>query len=164
MVTDRAVHTPTRVIMGVTDAVMYFQSTMQECFKELLYKSLIIWIDDLLSYASNTEELMTNMEQIFQICDKYGLKLNPDKCELFTKKVKFCGKIFSSKGIEQDPERIKALTNMQLPTNAAELQQYLCALNWMRSHIPDFARISKPLRKLLEDATKGMCKKSSKLK
>ena len=164
MVTDRAVYTPTRVIMGVTDAVMYFQSTMQNCFDERLYKSLLLWIDDLLSYAPNIPKLLDNMEFIFGICAKYLLKLNPDKCELFANSVKFCGKIFSANGIEQDPERIKSLVSMPTPNNAAELQQYLCALNWMRNHIPDFARLCKPLRRVLEKACKGTTRKSRVLK
>ena len=164
MVTDRAVYTPTRVIMGTVDAVMYFQSTMQECFKDRLYKSLLLWIDDLLSYAESPTGLLDNMEYIFRVCDKFRLKLNPDKCELFAKTIKFCGKIFSANGIEQDPERIKSLVELNPPTNAGELQQYLCAMNWMRNHIPDFARLCKPLRKILERASKGTSRKSKILR
>jgi hypothetical protein len=164
MVTDRAVYTPTRVIMGVIDAVMYFQSTMQKCFEERLYKSLIIWIDDLLSYATNVDDLLENMDYIFRTCHEYRLKLNPDKCSLFMHSVKFCGKIFSADGIAQDPERVKSLSTMPPPTTAGELQQYLCALNWMRSSIPDFARLSKSLRQVLEKAAKGTSRKSQVLK
>lgn len=164
MVTDRAVYTPTRVIMGAVDAVMYFQSTMQKCFEERLYKSLILWIDDLLSYATNVDDLLENMEYIFRTCDKYCLKLNPDKCNLYMRSVKFCGKIFCADGIAQDPERIKSLSTMPAPKTAAELQQYLCALNWMRSSIPDFSRISKSLRQVLEKASKGTSRKSRVLK
>ena len=40
MTTDNAVYTPTRVIQGATDAVMYFQATIQECFKKQLYRAL----------------------------------------------------------------------------------------------------------------------------
>ena len=103
------------------------------------------------------------MDYIFKPCDIYRLKLHPDKCKLFTTEVKFCGKIFTPKGIFQDPKKIKTLTNMPLPKNAGELQQYLCAMNWMRSSIPDFARISKPLRKKLELVAKGTTRKSKHL-
>ena len=164
MVTDRAVYTPTRVIQGSSDSVMYFQSTMQNCFEAELYKCLIIWLDDFLAYAPTLEEFLEALRVIFRKCAEFNLKLNPDKCDLFALQVKFCGKIFSSEGVQHDPNRVKALLEMPPPTNAAELQQYLSALNWMRSHMPDFARVSKPLRQLLEKAAIGVKKKASVLK
>jgi RNase H-like domain found in reverse transcriptase len=39
---------------------------------------------------------------------------------------------------------------MPQPTTGADLQQFTCALNWMRSAIPDFARLISPLTSLLE--------------
>lgn len=164
MMTDMALYSPTRVPQGLLVAVMYFQSTMQNCFQERLYKSLIIWIDDVLCYSNTVVELLENIEYIFKTCHDFGLKLNPDKCELYTTKVKFCGKLFSASGIAQDPERVASITSMPTPRNAAELQQYLCALNWMRNHIPDFARLCKPLRRVLEQAAKGTTRKSKQLK
>lgn len=164
MVTDRAVYTPTRVIQGSTDAVMYFQSTMERCFESLLFKELIIWLDDFLVHAPDVDAYLTALEAVFKLCDRYRLKLNPRKCSLFAREVKFCGKIFSAAGVKHDPKRISSLTAMPPPTNAAELQQYLCALNWMRSHIPDFARVSKPLRALLERTSVGRARKASVLK
>lgn len=164
MVTDLAVYTPTRVPQGSSDAVMYFQSSMQKCFESQLYKTLLIWLDDILAYARSTQELLAVLEELFAVCNKYNLKLNPKKCELYNTEVKFCGKIISGEGTRQDPERIKALLEMPPPKNAADLQQYLCALNWMRHYIPDFARHSKPLRKVLERHAAGTNRKSRTLK
>jgi hypothetical protein len=39
---------------------------------------------------------------------------------------------------------------MSLPITGADLQQFLCARNWMRSSLPDFARLIGPLHDLLE--------------
>ena len=164
MVTDLAVYTPTRVPQGSSDAVMYFQSSMQKCFEKQLYKSLLIWLDDILVYSKSIEDILTALDELFSVCAEYNLKLSPAKCELYQTKVKFCGKIISGAGTHQDPDRIKALLNMPPPKNAADLQQYLCALNWMRHYIPDFARHSKPLRKVLERHAAGTNRKTRTLK
>ena len=161
MVTDEGVYTPRRVIQGSSDAVMYFQSTMQEIFKDQLYKALMIWLDDILVYAENFDEFCTNLHYIFSVCVKIGLKLNPKKTALYETKTKFCGRIISPKGIEHDPERIEALVSMSEPKTAAELQKFLCALNWMRNSLPDFSRRSKVLRILLENKLSGTSRKSS---
>lgn len=38
---------------------------------------------------------------------------------------------------------------MEEPSTAADLQRYLCGLNWMRTSIPAFARLAEPLLQLL---------------
>jgi transposase InsO family protein len=148
--TGEQVITPRRVIMGATDAVMYFQSTMQQCFKDRLYQNLIIWVDDLLAYGKTVDELLDVYGYILQTCEKYRLKLNAKKCSIFQLEAKFCGKLASSEGIRHDPIRMKALAEIPLPENAGDLQQFLCAMNWMHSSLPDFPRQSSPLRRKLE--------------
>jgi len=63
-ITDTGVYTPTRVLMGGSDSVAYCQATVQEMFAELLYKGLLVWLDDLLGYvkdpgSSNTSSNLT---------------------------------------------------------------------------------------------------------
>ena len=164
MLTDWGVYSSTRVIQGSSDAVLYFQSTMEQCFASVLMILVIIWLDDILVHAKTIEEFLDGLEKVFSICDHFGLKLSPTKCTLFATKIRFCGKIFSKEGIAHDPERISSLVNMSPPTTAAELQQYLCALNWMRAHIPDFARLSKPLRSFMEEKTIGIPRKKASMK
>ena len=53
------------------------------------------------------------------------------------------------------------LTEMTLPVNAGELQQFVCAANWMRASLPDFARHVKPLTDKLQKVLEGT--KSTKM-
>ena len=39
---------------------------------------------------------------------------------------------------------------MRYPEFASDLQQFLCATNWMRSAIPDYSRVVSPLHNLME--------------
>ncbi|KAF0702297.1 hypothetical protein AaE_016019, partial [Aphanomyces astaci] len=75
--------TPTRVLMGQTDAVPFCQSAMDFMFADLLFKGLLAWLDDMLGYAETPEDLL---DQVLTICSSFGLKLNPKKCDLFLTK------------------------------------------------------------------------------
>ena len=52
---------------------------------------------------------------------------------------------------------------MQKPTVANELQQFICATNWMRNSIPAYSKRISPLHKLLESCYKkaGKCTKQA---
>ncbi|KAH9169549.1 hypothetical protein AeNC1_017787, partial [Aphanomyces euteiches] len=79
--TPFGVYTPTRVLMGQTDAVAFCQSAVDFMFADLLFKGLLAWLDDMLGYAETTDDLFGLLEQVLTICSKFGLKLNPRKCD-----------------------------------------------------------------------------------
>jgi transposase InsO family protein len=161
-ITDEGVYTPTRVPQGCSDAVMYFQHTMQKIFEEQFNKTLLLWLDDILSYSTTFEELLKNTQFVFEQCRKYGLFLNANKTCLYAEEIKFCGKILNEEGVKHDPKRTEALAQMAEPETAAELQQFICALNWVSNSIPDFARNCKSLRDKLETICTRIGKRTKK--
>ena len=64
--------------------------------------------------------------------------------------VKWCGRVLSAVGMTHCPLRIEGLVAMELPTTAAELQQFMCACNWMRASIPRYNELVKDLSLLME--------------
>ncbi|POM77826.1 Hypothetical protein PHPALM_4727 [Phytophthora palmivora] len=153
--TNKGVFTPTRVPQGSTDADLHFQSTVQMVLRELVGKCVIVWIDDLLVFAETQSELLDAIDAVLQKLDEYGFILNPKKCSLFRTEIQWCGRIINKNGIGYDPERIQALRNIPPPMTAAELQQLLCASNWMRSGLVDYARVVRPLQERLDQALTG---------
>ncbi|KAH9121075.1 hypothetical protein AeMF1_007045, partial [Aphanomyces euteiches] len=61
--TPFGVYTPTRVLMGQTDAVAFCQSSVDFMFADLLFKGLLAWLDDMLGYAETTDDLFDLLEQ-----------------------------------------------------------------------------------------------------
>ncbi len=55
-----------------------------------------------------------------------------------------------------------ALLEMSSPMTGADLQQFLCAANWMRRSIPEYTRITKPLTNALEEVYKSVGKRTRK--
>ena len=136
--------------MGGNDSVVYCQAAVQEMFIDLLYQGLLIWLDDLLGYENSESQLLKLLEKVLKICQQRGLKLNPKKCSFFKKEAKCCGRIISSQGVAHDPEQIKALQDLPAPSSGKDLQQFVCAMNWMRQSIPGYNKQVKPLMDFME--------------
>ncbi|GMF10762.1 unnamed protein product [Phytophthora lilii] len=150
ILTEDGVITPTRVLMGGTNSVAYVQSTVQQMFDELFNNGLMIWIDDLLGYADSDEGLLELLKKVLTICQTKGLKLNPEKRKFYVREALWCGRVVSGDGVCHDPARISALSNLPALTSGQELQQFVCALNWMRSSLPAFNKLIGPLVKMME--------------
>ncbi|OWY99161.1 hypothetical protein PHMEG_00029891, partial [Phytophthora megakarya] len=159
----RKVYTPRRVPQGCTDAALFFQSTIQKCLEELLHKHLLVWIDDLLLYARDARTYLVKLERLFELLDFFGFKLSPKKSCLFAQEVRWCGKLINGDGVQHDPERVRALQAMPFPRSAGELQQFLCATNWMRDSLIDYARVARPLQDLLDDAMSRASKRTKRV-
>jgi hypothetical protein len=135
---------------GGTNSVAYVQSTVQEMFAEVFNNGLLIWIDDLLGYENTDEWLLVLLCKVLTICAEKGLKLKPKKCSFYMQEALWCGRLVSDAGVRHNPARVDALTNLPRPTTDQELQQFICALNWMRNSIPAYNKVVDPLVKFME--------------
>ena len=108
-----------------------------EVFEDMLNICVLIWIDDVLVYTRSFEELLTRLEEVFQRLRKFSVKLNPQKTDLCSKEITWCGRKISVEGIRFNPEVIASLFSLPEPENAANLQKFLCGANWIKSIIPE---------------------------
>eukprot|EP00737_Agarophyton_chilense_P002826 gb/GEZJ01003250.1/.p1 GENE.gb/GEZJ01003250.1/~~gb/GEZJ01003250.1/.p1 ORF type:complete len:229 (+),score=19.03 gb/GEZJ01003250.1/:944-1630(+) len=147
------VYLPRRMLQGGTDSGKHFQSCTQETFMEEV-PNLIQWIDDFLLHAKDDSNLLDSIRKFLTVCERYEFMVNPKRSSLFQKSVKFCGRIMSKDGVQYDPRCFQVLIDMKPPKTANELQQLLCATNWMRTSIPEYARRVQQLYELMESAYK----------
>ncbi|GMF44352.1 unnamed protein product [Phytophthora fragariaefolia] len=98
-VTEDGVFTPTRVPHGASDSAVYFQAQMNEVLKEILFKNVLVWIDDGLLFAQTPGAFLDNLEQFFWILRQRRLKLNAKECKLFARRVKWYGKLIDGEGL-----------------------------------------------------------------
>jgi hypothetical protein len=101
-------------------------------------------------FSRSPSDYVVRLRVFFQILRERNLKLNAKKCKLFAPRVVWCGKVIDGEGVEQDPRRLDALASMPLPPTAAALQSFLCAINWLRDSMVDYARTVGPLHAKLE--------------
>jgi hypothetical protein len=70
----------------------------------------------------------------------------------------------SIEGTKFNPNHLSGLIDASSPTNAAELQQFLCPSNWMRTAIPRYAELADPLLRLLRQCQDDVGSSKQKLR
>ena len=72
----------------------------------MLYKNLLIWIDDIIVFAPTFPLFLQALREFFQLVHAHNLKLNVKKGTLAAREMDWCGKIFDGEGIRHDPPRL----------------------------------------------------------
>lgn len=96
-------------------------------------------------------DLFYNVDAIcrfFAFCVKENFRLHPRKCTLFVTEVRWRSRLIRPHGISFDPRLLDSIRHMPCPHTGADLQQFLCAMHWMRPGIPKFSTIVGPLASL----------------
>ena len=125
-----------------------FQCKIDEIFNNM--PKVFGIADDILVIGYN-EDRADHDKAIYNMlrcCKQVILKLNKNKCHFRCMSISFFGKVVSRKGIQPDPENVKALTDMLVPKNKRELQVFLGIINYPGKFSPGMVEVCKPLWKL----------------
>jgi transposase InsO family protein len=106
-------------------------------------------VDDILIHGQTYEEHIENVKAFLLRCREAGITLNPKKFNLAQNKVKFAGHIVSEKGIEADPEKLKAIKCFPKPNNITDLRSFLGLVEQLAGFTNEVAEAMQPLRPLL---------------
>ena len=83
-----------------------------------------VYVDDIVIKTKEKRTLLEDLEKTFANLRKYRLKLNPDKCTFGVPAGKLLGFLVSSRGIEVNPAKIRAIERMKLPTCLKDVQKF----------------------------------------
>ena len=137
----------TRLIMGIKPAQAELSAAFRPLFSHIPNVYLIH--DDLIIATISFDEHLEALLEVMEIIKTKNLILNPKKCIFAAKERKFWGMIFSSEGVKPDPEKIKAITDLEPPKNKEELKSFICMIQSNSDFIPCFSKLVAPLRLLL---------------
>ncbi|KAL0836252.1 hypothetical protein Bca101_088141 [Brassica carinata] len=86
------------------------------------------------------EDHISHLQQAFSTLRKYNMKLNSAKCSFGVSSGKFHGYIVTHRGIEANPEKIRAIHAIPSPRNVKEIQKLsgrMAALSRLISRLSD---------------------------
>jgi hypothetical protein len=104
--------------IGVT-----YQRAIQAYFKKQLNKNVKAYVDDVVIKTRNSDTLIADLEETFTSQREYQWKLNANKCVFGVPSGKLLGFIISHHGIEANPKKISAITDMKAPTCINDVQK-----------------------------------------
>jgi len=65
--------------------------------------------------------------------------------------ITFMSHQITSAGLQADPVKVKAITDMKSPTNVEELRRFLGLVNYLGKFLPHFSAVAEPLRNLTKN-------------
>ena len=117
---------------------------MSEIFSGI--EGVEIIVDDLLIWGENQQQHDKHLRQVLERARQKNLKLNKEKSQIALDEISYIGHILSKEGLKPDPQKVRAITEMNRPQNKEELQRFLEMVTYVAKFIPNFSQISTPLR------------------
>ncbi|GAU51875.1 hypothetical protein TSUD_416600 [Trifolium subterraneum] len=134
---------------GLTNAGATYQRGMTTLFHDMMHKEIEVYVDDMIVKSGTEEEHVEYLSKMFQRLRKYRLRLNPNKCTFGVRSGKLLGFIVSQKGIEVDPDKVRAIREMPAPQTEKQVRGFLGRLNYISRFISHMTATCGPIFKLL---------------
>ncbi|KAM2268164.1 hypothetical protein ACFX1S_046323 [Malus domestica] len=120
--TDRGLYCYKVMPFSLKNAGATYQRLVNSMFTEQIGKSMEVYVDDMLVKSKHADQHITNLSETFTILKRYRMRLNPNKCAFGVGSGKFLGFMISQRGIEANPEKIKAILDMKEPVTSKDIQ------------------------------------------
>ncbi|GAU40233.1 hypothetical protein TSUD_219430 [Trifolium subterraneum] len=134
---------------GLTNAGATYQRGMTTLFHDMMHKEIEVYVDDMIVKSGTEEDHVEYLLKMFQRLRKYRLRLNPNKCTFGVRSGKLLGFIVSQKGIEVDPDKVRAIREMPAPQTEKQVRGFLGRLNYISRFISHMTATCGPIFRLL---------------
>ncbi|CAL9011262.1 unnamed protein product [Prunus brigantina] len=121
-ITDRGLYCYNVMPFGLKNAGATYQRLVNRIFAQHIGSIMEVYVDDMLVKSRTAGEHLENLALMFGILKGYRMRLNPTKCAFGVSSGKFLGFMISQRGIEANPEKIKAIIDMETPKTQKDIQ------------------------------------------
>lgn len=135
---------------GLRSAGATFQRLMRITLGPQLGRNAEAYVDDIVVKSREARTLIKDLEETFANLREVSLKLNPDKCVFGVPSGKLLGFLVSHRGIEANPEKIKAIEKMRPPRNLKEMQRLAGCVASLGRFISKLGERALPFFKLMK--------------
>jgi hypothetical protein len=99
-----------------------YQRTMQKCLADQIGCNIHAYMDDITIMSKKQDDLIADLQETFSNLRKYNMMLNTMKCVFGVPAGQLLGFILSHRGIEINPEKIKAILDISRPNDLKDVQ------------------------------------------
>ena len=138
-----------RLPFGIISASEIFHRAVEHIIEGL--EGVRSYVDDIVVWGSTIQEHNERLTQVMERVQKYGLKLNKNKCQFGVQEIVFLGDKLSAQGVEPDQEKICAIQSMPRPTEKADVRRIMGMLNFIAKFIPNLSVKTSCMRELLHE-------------
>ncbi|KAK0581993.1 hypothetical protein LWI29_020215 [Acer saccharum] len=121
--TDQSLYCYKVMPFGLKNTGATYQRLVNRIFARQIGKNMEVYVDDMLTKSTTVEKHTEDLKETFDVLKKYQMKLNPSKCVFGVPSGRFLGFQVHQRGIEVNPEKIKALEGMASPKTLKDVQR-----------------------------------------
>jgi hypothetical protein len=137
---------------GAENAGCTFSRMIAIVLHPQIRRNILAYVDDIVVKSVQRRDDINDLAETFANLTAANLKLNPEKCVFGIQKGKVLGCLVSTKGIEANPDKIKALVEMQDPVSVKDVQKLTGRVVALNRFIPRVVERSLPLFQVLRSA------------
>jgi hypothetical protein len=100
---------------GLKNAGATYQRLVNKMFQAQIGRNMEVYVDDMLVKSLTSHNHVADLAEAFDTLRKYHMKLNPQKCSFGVDSGKFLGFMVSQRGIEANPDKVRAILEMPSP-------------------------------------------------
>ncbi|XP_073307094.1 uncharacterized protein [Primulina huaijiensis] len=142
------------MLFGLKNAGATYQRLMNHVFQKQIGRNIEVYVDDIMIKSRKVSCFIDDLAETFTTLKQYGIKLNPAKCAFGVKIGKFLGFMVTDRGIEVNPEKIKAILNMPSPQSVQDVHKLTGRIAALSRFISRSAHRSYPFFQVLIKAQK----------
>ena len=139
---------------GLKNAGATYQRTMQKCLKDQLGRNVHAYVDDIAVMSKKGNDLITDLAETFANLRTYKMMLNPKKCVFGVPFGHLLGFVVSHRGIEVNPEKIKAILEISRPHCLKDIQRLTGCVAAVSRFVRRLGETAMPLYRLLKKTDK----------
>ena len=114
-------------------------------------KQVYKYMDDVLIYSETLEDHEKTLDLVLKRFSYHGIELSLKKCQFIQSEVDYLGYRITERGIIPQEKLLQPMLKAKLPNTLAELRGLLSLFSFYRRFIPNYSKVSHPLKEL----TKG---------
>jgi hypothetical protein len=137
------------MLYGLKNAMPTFVWAMSKTFGDLFRDRIEVYVDDIMVKTKRGSTLVEDLTLVFDKLRATRTRLNPEKCVFGVSAGKLLGFLVSHRGIEANPENIKAIETMRPPARIKDIQKLTGSLAALSRFISRLAERALPFFKLL---------------
>ncbi|KAI4313065.1 hypothetical protein MLD38_037841 [Melastoma candidum] len=135
---------------GLTNAPSTFMRLMNHVLRAYIGKFVVVYFDNILIFSKNEHDHVNHLRSVLEALRHEKLYANLKKCEFFLESVVFLGFVVSSRGVEVDEEKVRAIREWPTPTTISEVRSFHGLAGFYRRFVRDFSTIASPLTDIIK--------------
>ena len=134
----------------IKNAGLTFARVVHVALEPEIHRNVEAYMDDIVVKSKDKATLIQDLDETFANLRKINLKLNPEKCVFGVPSGKLLGFFVSQRGIEANPDKIKAIEQIEAPKRVKDVQRLAGCMAALSRFISRSAERALPFFKVLK--------------